>query len=102
MEAGNQRAANLVSLIQNAEALPSSSADWLAPTTKVMLRVRPMFMASFEPADLRAIGAQFDKLLIGARQHEVTVAPMLVDPCTVPKLVRGPGLGFRRSRQAVR
>ncbi|SCL12861.1 hypothetical protein GA0070616_0150 [Micromonospora nigra] len=79
VEAGHQRAANLVSLVQAAETIPSPSAAWLAPAT-VVLRVRPMFMALFEPADLRAIGAQFDKLRIGVGQHEVTIAPMLVDP----------------------
>ncbi|WP_188196635.1 hypothetical protein [Nonomuraea sp. SYSU D8015] len=83
LQAGNQRAARLLSLVQDAE-----SADWEPwdETQTVVLRVRPIFLDLFRPADLQAIATQMDKVMDktmtfgGGPRHEVTVAAMLADP----------------------
>jgi hypothetical protein len=78
VQAGQQRAARLWSLAE-----VEDSADPWAEVRSVVLRVRPIFMDLFRPADLEAIGAAMDRMLtFGSRRvrHEVAVAPSLVDP----------------------
>lgn len=79
VQAGNQRAARLLSLVQDAEL---ASPPWEVTQT-VVLRVRPIFLDLFRPADLEAVAVQMDKIVTswGDRpHHEVMVAAMLADP----------------------
>ncbi|WP_433464151.1 hypothetical protein [Spirillospora sp. CA-128828] len=77
VQAGNQRAARLLSLVQDADEPATSPAG---ESQGVVLRVRPIFLDLFRPADLQAIATQMDKLVFGGSHHEVTVAAMLADP----------------------
>lgn len=80
LQSGNQRAARLLSLVQDAETVTSDSQGG---SRTVVLRSRPIFLDLFRPADLQAIAAQMDKMMSwGGRgpRHEVTVAAMLADP----------------------
>ncbi|NEA23127.1 hypothetical protein [Actinomadura bangladeshensis] len=82
LQAGNQRAARLLSLVQDTDEPESDFWE----QQKVLLRVRPIFMALFRPADLQAIATQMDKMILGDSRHEVTVAAMLADPFTKAEL----------------
>jgi hypothetical protein len=79
LKAGNQHGARLLSLVDEVEIGTGELQD---PTT-VVLRVRPLFLGLFRPADLDAIAAGFSQLKVFGRQndaHRVTVAPALADP----------------------
>jgi very-short-patch-repair endonuclease len=77
VQAGNQRAARLLSLVQDADEPASNTTE---QPKRVVLRVRPIFLDLFRPADLQAIAIQMDRMIFGGRRHEVTVAPMLAGP----------------------
>ncbi|OUC97713.1 hypothetical protein [Streptosporangium minutum] len=79
LQAGNQRAARLLSLVQDAESAVSNPFD---QTETVVLRVRPISLNLFQPADLQAIATEMDKMKVfgGSPRHGVTVAAMLADP----------------------
>ncbi|WP_111167314.1 hypothetical protein [Spongiactinospora gelatinilytica] len=85
LQVGNQHAARLLSLVQDADAVAPEPGG---QTRAVTLRVRPIFLDLFRPADLEAIAAQMDKMMsIGdGPRHEVTVAAMLADPFAKPEL----------------
>ncbi|MDA0639803.1 hypothetical protein [Nonomuraea ferruginea] len=101
LQVGNQRAARLLSLVQDAES--ADSDPWEPDQTQtVVLRVRPIFLDLFRPADLQAIAAQMDKMATfsGGPRHEVTVAAMLADPFAKAEL-GGTGTLTIQLREAV-
>ena len=77
VQAGNQRAARLLSLVQDTD---ETSPEPGKPDRNVVLRVRPIFLELFRPTDLQAIADQIDKLILPRSSHKVTVAAMLADP----------------------
>jgi very-short-patch-repair endonuclease len=77
VQAGNQRAARLLSLVQDTDEADPVVGEQVR---NVVLRVRPIFLDLFRPADLDAVADQMDKLVLPARHHKVTVAAMLADP----------------------
>ena len=77
VQAGNQRAARLLSLVQDTDETSSEPGK---QDRNVVLRVRPIFLDLFRPADLQAIADQMDKLMVPGFRHKVTVAAMLADP----------------------
>lgn len=78
MRAGNQRVARLLSLVPAVELRDADPWD----PVQVVLRVRPIFLDLFRPADLQAIAEQMDQLQSWdtSTGHRVIVAPMLADP----------------------
>jgi len=77
VQAGNQRAVRLLSLVQDAEETSPARGK---QDKNVVLRVRPIFLELFRPTDLQAIADQMDKLILPRSSHKVTVAAMLADP----------------------
>lgn len=77
VQVGNQRAARLLSLVQGTDETGPAPGQ---QDRKVVLRVRPIFLDLFRPADLQAIADQMDKLMVPGHRHTVTVAAMLADP----------------------
>jgi hypothetical protein len=71
VQAGNQRAARLLSLVQDTDEADPVVGEQVR---NVVLRVRPIFLDLFRPADLDAVADQMDKLVLPARHHKVTVA----------------------------
>lgn len=76
VQAGNQRAARLLSLVQGTDEAAAPGEHY----RDVVLRVRPIFLDLFRPTDLQAIADQMDKLILPPSRHKVTVAAMLADP----------------------
>lgn len=83
-QAGNQHAARLLSLVQGTDQAEPGAGE---QEETVVLRVRPIFLDLFRPADLRAIADQMDKVAgrgVGrpgpARRHVVTAEAMLAAP----------------------
>ncbi|SCF22583.1 hypothetical protein GA0070558_16021 [Micromonospora haikouensis] len=80
VQAGNQHAARLLSLAEQAEI--GQSLPWEPAPVPVVLRVHPAFVGLFRPADLQVIAKQFDRVRKWGNgdNHQVSVAPVLADP----------------------
>ena len=79
LKAGSQHRARLLSLVDEVEF--GTDEPW--NPTPVVLRVRPLFLGLFSPADLDAIATGFSQLKVFGQlndEHKVTVAPALADP----------------------
>jgi hypothetical protein len=86
---GNQHAARLLSLVDDLDKSDIHDPWELVP---VILRVHPMFLNLFRPADLQEIGNQLDKLKVlghPEQTHKLTLAPALADPFTRTRLGSG-------------
>ncbi len=77
LQAGHERVARLLSLTQRIDAPPPG-------TTRVTLRVRPIFLPLFAGTDLHAIGTQITETMrysdAVVATYEAVVAPALTDP----------------------